>query len=115
MAVNTVADTRTPLPPLGYSKLCTHTAQQQVHIVAEYHVHKIKPKRIAYRTGIDIALVEELIGGKSQQQLFKRLLAHYRQRRRDLRLKHSLKRKGIAQASLQEEIESEYRSSVSSV
>ncbi len=115
MVVNEVVDTRTPSPPLGYSKACTHSMQQQIHIVAEFHVHKINPKRIAYRTGIDITLVEDLIAGESQEKLFKRLLAHYRTRRRDQRLKKSLRQKGIAQATLQDDIEREYQASLEPV
>ena len=57
-------DTRTPSPPYGYSRECTHSREQQIHIVAEFHAHKIRPSRIAYRVGIDIALIEELIAGE---------------------------------------------------
>lgn len=38
-------DTRTPSPPYGYSRVCTHSREQQIHIVAEFHVHKIRPSR----------------------------------------------------------------------
>ena len=48
------SDTRTPSPPYGYSRECHYTRDKQVHIVAEYHAHKIRPSRIAYRVGIDI-------------------------------------------------------------
>ena len=113
MTVDNNPDTRTPSPPLGYAKPCTHNLQQQIHIVAEFHVYKIKPKRIAYRTGIDIALIEKLLAGESHQKTFKQLLALYRKSRRDLRLKESLRIKGIAQAFAQDEIERDYHESSS--
>ena len=37
-----------------------------MHIVAEFHAHKIRPSRIAYRVGIDIAFIEELIAGETE-------------------------------------------------
>ena len=53
-------DGRTPSPPYGYSRECTHSREQQIHIVAEFHANKIRPSRIAYRVGIDIAFIEEM-------------------------------------------------------
>ena len=61
--MNRDTDTRTPSPPYGYSRLCHYSREQQLHIVAEFHAHKIRPSRIAYRVGIDIAFIEALIAG----------------------------------------------------
>ncbi|WP_205737320.1 hypothetical protein [Halioglobus japonicus] len=63
-------DTRTPSPPYGYSRECHHSREQQMHIVAEYHAHKIRPSRIAYRVGIDIAFIEALIAGEEEAERF---------------------------------------------
>ena len=50
-------DSRRPNPPIGYACECTLTLEQQIDLVAEFHVHRIRPSRIAYRLGIDIAQV----------------------------------------------------------
>ena len=52
------ADSRTPSPPYGYSRECDYSREEQIHIVAEFHAHKIRPSRIAYRVGIDIAFID---------------------------------------------------------
>ncbi len=83
------AETRTPSPPYGYSKPCRYTQLEQVHIVAEFHVHRIHPSRIAYRTGIDIAFIDKLLAGESQQKLFKGLIQQYNSKRRQKRLRDS--------------------------
>ena len=44
-------DTRSPNPPLGYACECTLSRRQQIELVAEFHVHRIRPSRIAYRLG----------------------------------------------------------------
>jgi hypothetical protein len=67
-------DYRTPSPPYGYSRECTHTREQQMHIVAEFHAHKIRPSRIAYRIGIDIAFIEALIAGETEPEQFAQLV-----------------------------------------
>jgi hypothetical protein len=102
------SDTRTPSPPYGYSRECTHSREQQIHIVAEFHAHKIRPSRIAYRVGIDIALIEELIAGEVEAKLFPRLVKYYRGQRRQQRLHDSGKRNGIARYELQQTIEREF-------
>ena len=94
---------------MSSAKVSDKTLHEQIGVVAEFHAHKIQPTRIAYRTGIDLALVQQLINGDSHQQVFRVLLARYRTARRDQRLQQSLRQKGIARASLQEQIEQEYR------
>lgn len=103
-----VVDTRTPSPPYGYSRPCNHTREQQLHIVAEFHAHKIRPSRIAYRVGIDIAFIEALIAGELEPERFPRLVAHYRRQRYHERLRSSRRKSGIAQYELQQRIEREF-------
>ncbi len=93
---------------LPYSKSSNKTLQQQIDVVAHFHAYKIRPERIAFRTGINIELVNQLIGGDDHQRLFKALLARHRRSRRDQRLQKSRRIKGIAQAELQDQIEKEY-------
>jgi hypothetical protein len=102
------SDHRTPSPPYGYSRECTHSREQQIHIVAEFHAHKIRPSRIAYRVGIDIALIEELIAGEIEAQRFPRLVKYYRKQRYQQRLHDSSTRSGIARYELQQNIEREF-------
>ncbi len=102
------ADTRTPSPPYGYSQPCLHTREQQLHIVAEFHAHKIRPSRIAYRVGIDIAFIEGLIAGEVEVERFPRLVAYYRRQRYHQRSRDAKRKKGIAQYELQQKIEREF-------
>lgn len=105
-------DGRTPSPPYGYSRECTHSREEQVHIVAEFHAHKIRPSRIAYRVGIDIAFIEALIAGEVEPERFHRLVAHYRRQRYQQRMRDSSSSKGIARYELQQKIEREFRQEV---
>jgi hypothetical protein len=102
------SDTRTPSPPYGYSCECTYSAEQQMHIVAEFHAHKIRPSRIAYRVGIDIAFIEELIAGETQPERFAQLVKHYRAARHQQRLRETVKHTGIARYEQQQQIEREF-------
>jgi hypothetical protein len=101
-------DTRTPSPPYGYSRECTHSREQQMHIVAEFHAHKIQPSRIAYRVGIDIAFIEELIAGETEPQRFAQLVKHYRIGRHQQRLRETQVKTGIARYEQQQKIEREF-------
>ena len=103
------ADTRTPSPPYGYSRECHYSRDKQVHIVAEYHAHKIRPSRIAYRVGIDIAFIEALIAGEEEPELFPRLVARYRRQRYQQRMHDSHRRSGSARYQLEQQIEREFR------
>jgi hypothetical protein len=78
--------------------------------VAEFHAHKIRPSRIAYRVGIDIALIEALIAGEEEPELFPRLVAHYRRQRYHQRMRDSTVKRGIAQYETQQKIEKEFHS-----
>jgi len=101
-------DTRTPSPPYGYSRECTHSREQQIRIVAEFHAHKIRPSRIAYRVGIDIAFIEELIAGETESERFTQLVDFYRRGRYQQRLRDATRRSGVARYELQQKIEREY-------
>ncbi len=79
-----------------------------MHIVAEFHAHKIRPSRIAYRIGIDIAFIEELIAGETEPQRFAELVTYYRTRRHQQRLKDTHAKTGIARYELQQKIEREF-------
>ena len=111
-ANNSVIDSRTPSPPYGYSQECNHDREQQIHIVAEFHAHKIRPSRIAYRIGIDIAFIEELIAGEAEAGRFERLVAHYRKQRYASRMKNAKVKKGVVQYELQQKIAREFEQEV---
>lgn len=101
-------DQRTPSPPYGYSRECTHSREQQIRIVAEFHAHKIRPSRIAYRVGIDIALIEALIAGEIEAERFPALVKRYRKHRYQQRMADTGKRSGVTRYELQQSIEREY-------
>ena len=105
---NTCSDTRTPSPPYGYSRECTYSREQQMHIVAEFHAHKIRPSRIAYRVGIDIAFIEELIAGETEAARFAQLVKFYRRGRYQQRLAESQSSSGVKRYELQQKIEREF-------
>ena len=101
-------DKRTPSPPYGYSRECHYSRDKQVHIVAEYHAHKIRPSRIAYRVGIDIAFIEALIAGEEEPHLFPKLVTLYRRQRYQQRMHESHRRSGSARYQLEQQIEREF-------
>ena len=102
------ADARTPSPPYGYSCHCSHSREEQIHIVAEFHAHKIRPSRIAYRVGIDIAFIEQLIAGEIEEERFPRLVAHYRRQRYKQRMRDSDRHRGASRYEQQQRIEREF-------
>lgn len=105
-------DPRTPSPPYGYSRECTHSREEQIHIVAEFHAHKIRPSRIAYRVGIDIAFIEALIAGEVESERFPGLVARYRRQRFQQRMRDSNRRSGISRYEQQQRIEREFAQEV---
>jgi len=108
----TATDTRTPSPPYGYSRECHHSREQQIHIVAEFHAHKIRPSRIAYRVGIDIAFIEALIAGEIETERFPRLVARYRRQRYNQRMRDSTARTGVSRYEQQQLIEREFHQEI---
>ena len=79
-------DTRSPNPPVGYACECTLSRRQQIELVAEFHVHRIRPSRIAYRLGIDIAEVEGWLSGEQDDQQFQHLMTSHRRRKYQMQL-----------------------------
>jgi hypothetical protein len=98
-------DTRTPSPPYGYSRPCTLTDDEQVEVVAQFHANHIRPNRIAYRMGIDIARVEALIAGEEEPERFAALVDRYRRQRYRDRMRDSMARRGTGRYELQQQIE----------
>ena len=105
-------DSRTPSPPFGYSRECDYSREHQVHIVAEFHAHKIRPSRIAYRVGIDIAFIEALIAGELEADRFPALVKYYRKQRYQQRMTDSASRKGVARFELEQRIDHEFQHEV---
>jgi hypothetical protein len=89
MTTHAESDKRTPSPPFGYSRPCTLGHEEQVRVVAQFHAHRIRPNRIAYRMGIDIAVVEALIAGELEPERFPALVEQYRRQRHSERLRES--------------------------
>lgn len=81
-------------------------------IVAEFHAHRIRPSRIAYRVGIDIAFIEALIAGELEPERFPRLVAHYRRNRYQQRLRDSQREQGVTRFELQQRIEADFQREV---
>ena len=104
-------DSRRPNPPIGYACECMLTPQQQMELVAEFHVHRIRPSRIAYRLGIDIAQVEAWLSGEQDAERFQHLMAAHRRRKYQLQIRRADRLKGqqayelrlAAQQDLQQE------------
>jgi len=92
----TTSDPRAPCPPYGYSCDCTLPVHRQIELVAEFHAYRIRPTRIAYRLGIDIALIDALLAGERDPQQFEALVRKYRQRRFRQRLRDAEKIQGQA-------------------
>ncbi len=109
---DSIADSRTPSPPLGYFRECHYGREQQIHIVAKFHANKIRPSRIAYRVGIDIAFIEALIAGEEEPRRFPALVAHYRRQRYQSRMQDSARRSGTRRFELEQKIEKEFREEV---
>jgi len=102
-------DERTPSPPFGYSRPCELDRDAQIRVVAQFHAHRIKPNRIAYRMGIDIAFVEALIAGEVEPERFAHLVDGFRRQRYRDRLRESSAQSGSRRFELQQEIERDFR------
>ena len=90
------------------AKTCDKNLYQQIDVVAEFHAHKISAQRIAYRTGIELTLIQQLINGEAHPRRFQALLRRHRRARRDQRLQKALRFKGVTQADMREAIEREF-------
>jgi len=63
-------------------------------LVAEFHVHRIRPSRIAYRLGIDIARVEAWLSGEEDAERFQRLVTLHRRRKYQAQLRRADRLRG---------------------
>ena len=87
-------DSRRPNPPIGYACECTLTLEQQIDLVAEFHVHRIRPSRIAYRLGIDIAQVEAWLSGEQDNRRFQQLISQHRRKKYQRQLRRADRLRG---------------------
>ena len=101
-------DTRTPSPPYGYSRPCTLDREAQVRVVAQFHANHIRPNRIAFRMGIDIAFIEALIAGETEVERFAALVERFRRQRYRERMSESAAQRGSRRFELQQRIERDY-------
>lgn len=102
------SDNRTPSPPYGYSCECQLSPERQVEVVAQFHAHRIRPNRIAFRTGIDVAFVEALIAGETEKDRFAFFLAKHRRTRYQQGMRESTRKSGVSRYELQQRIEREF-------
>ncbi len=101
-------DKRAPII-IGYSRPCEYTFEEQLKIVAEYHVYRIPAMRIAHRTGIDYGLVTELLDGDKHAKTSKRLITLYRKLKRQRSLKKAgAMGRGTERYAAELEIEKEF-------
>jgi hypothetical protein len=93
---------------LGYSCNCDLPLNRQIELVAEFHAYRIRPNRIAYRLGIDIALIEALLAGERDTEIFEALVSHYRSRRLRQRLKQADRLRGQTSYELRQRAATEF-------
>jgi len=98
---------------MGYSRDCNLIEAKQISLVAEFHANRIRPSRIAYRLGIDIALIDALLAGEYQASFFTEQLAAAQRRRRDLRMRSSEQMSGQAAYEARVKAQREYDASLS--
>lgn len=101
-------DDRTPSPPYGYSCPCRLDREAQIRVVAQFHANHIRPNRIAYRMGIDIAFIEALIAGEIESDHFAHLVERYRRQRYRDRMRDSSAQRGSRRFELQQKIERDF-------
>jgi hypothetical protein len=58
-------------------------------LVAEFHVHRIRPSRIAYRLGIDIARVEGWVSGEQDGDQFQLLVSAAKKKKYQAQMKRA--------------------------
>ena len=83
------SDNRSPNPPIGYACDCTLSLEQQIDLVAEFHVNRIRPSRIAYRLGVDLARVEAWLSGERDSDRFQDLIRGHRRRKYQMELRRA--------------------------
>tara|TARA_B100000674_G_scaffold401798_1_gene347709 strand:- start:163 stop:441 length:279 start_codon:yes stop_codon:yes gene_type:complete len=67
---------------------------QQIDLVAEFHVNRIRPSRIAYRLGIDLAQVEAWLSGEQDSDRFHDLVRRHRRRKYQMQLRRAAQLRG---------------------
>ena len=87
-------DDRRPNTPIGYSQDCHFTREEQLSLVAEFYVNKIRPSRIAYRLGIDIDSVEAWLSGERDQDRFSEYLSLHRRLRYQAQIERANRHRG---------------------
>jgi len=102
-------DDRAPSPPYGYSCRCTLDREAQIRVVAQFHAHHIRPNRIAYRMGIDIAFIEALIAGEVEAERFAFLVDRYRRQRYHDRMRDATALRGGTRFEHQQRIERDFQ------
>ena len=88
------AEARRPNPPMGYACDCTMPLARQMALVAEFYVHRIRPSRIAYRLGIDIAQVEGWLSGEQDGEQFQQLIAACKKRKYQAQMRRADRLRG---------------------
>ena len=83
------AENRSPNPPIGYACDCTLPPAHQIDLVAEFYVNRIRPSRIAYRLGIDLAQVEAWLSGEQDSDRFQELIRRHRRRKYQIQLRRA--------------------------
>lgn len=109
MSTQTDTDERTPSPPYGYSRPCDLDREAQIRVVAQFHANRIRPNRIAYRMGIDIAFVEALIAGEVEADRFGHLVEGFRRQRYRDRMRESAALNGSRRFEQQQRIERDFQ------
>ena len=87
-------ENRSPNPPIGYACNCTLSPAHQINLVAEFHVNRIRPSRIAYRLGIDLAQVEAWLSGEQDSDRFQELIRRHRRRKYQTQLRRAARFRG---------------------
>lgn len=82
---------------------------EQMKVVAEFHSHRIKPERIAYRTGIALPFIQQLLAGEYQPVRFNKMMDYYKKKRRMQRLRDARSlRKGVTRLSQELKVEQDF-------
>ncbi len=76
--------------------------------MAQFHANHIRPNRIAYRMGIDIAFIEALIAGEEEPEKFAHLVERFRRQRYRDRMRDSAAQRGNRRYELQQAIERDF-------
>ena len=87
-------ENRSPNPPIGYACNCTLSPAHQINLVAEFHVNRIRPSRIAYRLGIDLAQVEAWLSGEQDSDRFQELIRRHRRRKYQMQVSRAARFRG---------------------